>query len=241
MDRCIDLAMAKSISEYVERVTFWQAEDQGKLHGLMSYRAEGYAAFPKIGFSDPVKKARDFSLLESVEKYSWPEFWHNQNIGFDREAGFNPWPAELAQLKIRDHSYIFPFIQRPWHVCISIGRIGENGVVLGAACSKDREKSKEHAFSEMLRKYIATNNIRNGFVADWPEWAERLMFLAEHGNSSYEKRLSSSEAETILLPDLELDGEVLDHPFRQFYHVYRTQFKGKVGYFGNQGKEVGYL
>lgn len=244
MDRDLNHAVAKAISEYIERLYNWTlAENENQQAPYVNYDNTGFAAYPKLSCSS-LKKARDRSLEDSTEKYCWPEFFHNHSIGYQlSEAGkADPMLSDIPDTGIVKTQYIYPKVDGDLHFCICLGFVGKHGIIPGTACHANPEKAREDSFTEMIRKLLIAENYLSGKLANNTEFSKRLIHLYQNGKSIYDQRLKFNGPDTIHLPPLKED-KLLAHPFDKDYVVYRTLFHGQQPYFNSDRNcsEIGYV
>ena len=232
-----DLAVAKCMSEYIERLAQRMGEKRNDPL-CMKFGTDGFAAFPKF-YPSSLKRVRASSLLESIERYSWHSFWH-QKVAYESSHDSHLLEQyNLAHLDLREIINIYPSIEGHIKLCICLGGISSSGLVVGGGCGYTYEEARERAFCEALRHYIAISNVRKGFPLSNSSYCKRLAFLAEEGFDLYRDRLKISGRGSVSLPELEVDS-LIHHPFERFYHVYRTQFQGQKAFISSQ-VDVGYL
>lgn len=236
MDKNKNVAVAKCISEFIERAAFRHGLSIGDPH-CRTQRSEGFAALP-LHVSSCEKKVRDISLCESIERYSWPHFWHH-DIGFTKESAAHSTLSFSQKIPLQSLEYIFPDIDSKYIFCICLGKIGSDGAIVGSACAKTKQEAQEHAMTEMIRHYIGVVNIRNGYESQDKNYGNRLKYLSEKGFSLYKKRLQKNSGVAITLPKLEIDS-IIDHNFSETHMVYRTRFFGQMQFI-NENIEVGYI
>ncbi len=240
MDVRPGLALAKALSEYVERVAFlllWQQSTP--LSGESS--SDGFAALPRLRWvKNHRQQVREISLAESIERLCWPRFWSDPHVAFTTEALSPASTALLASCpQLYGAQHIFPRIASKYHLCISMVRIGSQGVVLGGGCHLHKNQAIFKSLQEVIRHYFANLNIKNGFYSPTSLYQRRLHYLGQYGFSAYKDRLALQGKAVIKLPRLRHDREV-EHPFIDNYVVFRTRFSGQ-GAFIDDDETLGYV
>jgi hypothetical protein len=233
------LALSKALSEYVERLAFWEGGKNNQPLCQTSH-SEGFAALPYLwNYQRTLQQVRSISYGESIERFCWPQFWHDTRVGFRRRrlSSRNRLYLSLCR-EITEVEHVFPFIAGKYILCISLGRIGKSGVVLGASCHPQLEHAIFGSLTELIRHYFALRNIANGGQV-LSNYQRRLAYLSQSGYPLYKKRLSSRGTQKIRLPSLYLDGCV-DHYFKKSYLVYRSRFVGQP-IFVDKNEKNGYI
>ena len=233
-------ALAKSMSEYVERIAFRNGKNNGNSL-CQTNRSEGFAAYPYLSFNKnkALARVREISLCESIERYSWPYFWSNKSVNFELQDCKKSTIDEISKLTgIEDIQHIFPSLTCEQILCISIAKIGNHGAIVGACCSKEKNTAIRGSIHELIKHYIGFKKIDTELDIK-SDYINRLYHLSKVGFSLYQERLSFRGKESIILPHLELDG-LVNHPFDQSFLVYRTRFKGQPDFISDS-PNLGYM
>lgn len=233
-------ALIKSISEYVERISF----RHGKMKGYslcQTNRSEGFAAYPYLPFNKKkiIDIAREISVCESVERFSWPYFWLDKSIGYQIVDCKHPIQNCVFSLTgIESIQHIFPAVKSDKILCISIAKTGPQGAILGASCSKNRNRAITGSIHELIKHYIGLKKI-DSYPSIQSNYIKRLHHLSKVGFSLYKERLSFKGTNTINLPRLEMDS-LIPNPFDRYFVVYRTRFEGQMEFI-SESLNLGYI
>lgn len=230
IDRNPDIAIAKGISEYIERLVLWgEGYEEPLFRDKAPHYLEniGFAAYPRLLAFRADQKARRRALEDSTEKFCFPEFCQHTSLAFRQEDPENdPLLARVLATDIRKTRYIFPAISGSLSFCICFGYTGEKGMIPGTACRTKPEEAREAAFIEMLRKYVMTLRGLRGELPENPKWLSLMIRNFREGQNIWEPRLQKKSDGMIRLPALEFDQK-LPHPFDHDYVVHRALYQGQ--------------
>ena len=232
MDKNMDLAVGKAISEYIERLVNWTNPEAFSGFSPHYRESTGMAAYPRLSYGT-VAKARRHALEDATERFCFQEFQLSDEVGWSLEA-YDDDPALMGvpENEIFKIIYLFPKVRSSLKFCICVGYLGDNGIVPGTACDTSKAKVSEQAFSEMIRQYIIAKNVLAGHLPEEGNYLRKLMKDVRGGRQNFERRIAHNALGAIRLPKLEFDQEV-DHGFQSDYVVYRAMYKGQRSVFSD--------
>jgi hypothetical protein len=129
-----EVAVLKTQSEYVERRAL-------QTSGVAT-SSTGFAAFPFIFFKKrAISQARKYAYGEMVERYAWPEWFHNKNIAYQLRSDVCTvnqkfYQAIQNEIKFSNLTIIQPKLELDNLQVVIIYALSEVGLVCGGAAHK---------------------------------------------------------------------------------------------------------
>jgi len=241
------VAAIKGIVEYVERTAFREGKQAG-LRSCLTERSDGFAGFPTVGlsFRSAGQAARRNALHEACERFVWPTWWDNSNVGqavvtVDDELLYSPLASSLLSevsklICVKRFLCVEPFIEnshRPGSLIILIAELVNGGVATGGAFGPPRCAGRSiRAASELYRHSLALARLSRHDASPNGFYQERLAYFAtKEGGLLLEARLSKGGSDKISYPRLAVDEEI-PHRAIKLVTVHRCLFEGQPPFVG---------
>lgn len=247
MDSDPSVAVLKSLVERAERYAFSEGYRRG-LKSCSTERSDGFAAFPK-GISDrPEEIARKNAFEEAVERYVWASWWDRPNLAhktsvFDRSRASALSKNLLEQIdrnvEAEEIKLVQPKIDPSLGLSVKLYFLflRPYGVVSGGACgpTTSENQTEYRALCELYRHAVSVSRMREKNRIPSTFYEQRLSFFgnSEAGQIILEDRLCQVGTDTIYLPHLSIDEQVL-HQMDDLIAVHRCYFENQPPFVGGK-------
>ncbi len=236
IDKNLDVALAKALTEFLERTLGHNDLNDYKIFNM---RSDGFAAYPV--YTDLISSqavARRNALNEAIERFVWSNWWDYNNIYFEKS---NIISEEIEFLKKDFLLKNVIKIEIPTNLNVSLviflaERINGGYITGGAAGhSSDQVQVHSRAFGELLRHLLAVSRIENNSTkAGLSFYEERLWrFASGEWNELVQKRLAVECNGVIELPSLIVDNQII-HKYTDLVSIHRCYFDGQSDFIGGQ-------
>lgn len=238
-----DIALIKSLTEYIERMLSKEVSNQFKSMGV--YRSDGFAAFPNDSENlDIAKICSHNAFHEAYERYCWANWWDNSDYSFTIQEQLHFSSAKnlffynylIKNFDLEKLLYISPTtnLVHQSKTIIIFAKIRNYGYVSGGAADfvENTNSIVTRAFSELTRHLIAFQKMKVSPSKKFTFYENRLFnFACGQNNFIVEKRLSASGNKILLLPDLAFNDS-FQHRFANDFILHRCLFKNQPIFMG---------
>ena len=237
IDLNYEVSYAKALTEYQERTLLTGVEHFSfKLHE----KSDGVAAFPAL-FNDALKRVRQNSYNEAVERYLWANWWDNPQVRYEsKEASQLPYAQELIQyfhLESLTSIYIkhLPIESGTPNVDLHIlvAKNHDGGFLTGGAAGGMLETREiyNRAFGELLRHLIVFESFKKN-KSPKSFYEKRLWgFASGEWSKIVQERLSHNGDHILELTPLIAD-ELIRHPHDDLVLIHRSLFTNQPHFVG---------
>ncbi len=219
-----EVAIAKSVSEFVERNAF-QAEAQK--YSIVD--STGFAARPIQGILAR-KMTRWSAYFEATERFFAFHWWENRSISHSVATLNRGRDSFLASLGIADKFERVLQIQvgTPGmeDVLILVGMLPIRGFVVACAAgwAWERPKTLFRASAELMRHFYIVKRLQSASCQPSSLYSEKLLFMASGAlDKAIKSRLECSGMKECEKPRVMFDGKI-NHQFEDIYYVHRFCF-----------------
>lgn len=235
------LSTLKALSEYVERLAFYQQSDK-----IVSNGSTGFAAHPKIMSLSSVKQARTRAYYEAYERYVWPTWWDNSKFGANI-TDINTFPrfknlvdqllgSIKSQVKYKSIKLIFPTVEEEHYLVICCMFLRPQGVIVGGAAGRHKDKKSliTHAVVELVRHVITYVRAQHLKIQSQNIYERKLLLFASgKRDDEVTARLNQKSNEVITATNLVVD-EKIRHDLDKYFYVHRCSLRNQFDLADNE-------
>jgi len=209
--RSWEIAVLKSQTEYVEREAV-RAVNVGS--------STGFAAFPFIFFKKrAIAQAKKYAYAEMVERYSWPEWFNNEDIAYQLRSEVCEANKQFYQGIQKEMDFSKLYIIQPQLVdnlqLVILYAFNEFGLVCGGAAHKHREQAELSALKELYMHAIGLFRMKHQGLQPTTVYDKRVYWISEQ-HQLLQKRLTQGNAG---------QGKIgVSVPFPVAFHDIKTEF-----------------
>lgn len=224
------LALAKALSEYVERNAL------GEIASLdpLVFDSSGFAARPLSGLIPLEKwKTQSAARFEALERYFGYHWWEDESVGHTVSILDEKKFISFEQLDLVGKFAKIVLVQVQTRgledVLVLIGMFPEKGFTLGCAAgwAWERPKTFFRASVELMRHFQIVHRRQLAKIPSNSPYDLKLMHLASgEVDISLQNRLSLIGKKSLSRPKVAFDGPV-KHQYSDLYYVYRCVFEGQ--------------
>jgi len=238
-----DIAVIKSLTEYIERLLSKEVSVQFKNMGID--RSDGFAAFPTCYENlDFLKSCSDNAYHEAFERYCWATWWDNPEYSFTVREKLHTSSSQnlcfysylIKNFDLEKLFYISPNtnLTHQSETIIIFAKIRNYGYVTGGAAgfTKNLCSIVDRAFSELTRHLLAFQKMKITATKNLTFYEKRLFnFASGKNNFLVEARLSSKGKKVLVLPAL-LFNSSFNHRFSDHFILHRCLFYNQPVFMG---------
>lgn len=233
IDKDPHIALAKSLSEFLERKISKQSEENAV---RLTERSDGFAAFPVYsGKINAQSKAQQNALGEATERFAWASWWDDSSVAYTTK---NLNTAISEQLRKDFHLKSLTEIIVPTTIDLSLkillAETANGGFVTGgAAGTQDEDKETfSRAFGELLRHLLVVKRMTNSDRSNLSFYEQRLWgFASGDWSDLVIRRLRQNSNKILELPPLVVN-QPISHLHQDLVSIHRCLFENQPIFIG---------
>lgn len=233
IDRDPHIALAKSITEFLERKLSKESDDSVV---KLTERSDGFAAFPVYSDQDfAKKKARQNALGEATERFAWASWWDDLSVGFKIEIVNTVLSDRLcSEFLLKSIRLITVPTSSHLSLKILLAEMATGGFVTGGAAGapEQEEETFSRAFGELLRHLIVVKRMSESDRTVLSFYEQRLWgFASGDWSDLVIERLNKTSGKMLQLPPLLVD-QAVSHPHSDLVSIHRCLFENQPIFIG---------
>ena len=243
-----DLAVLKSISEFVERLAFKSGKKAG-IGACQTDRSDGFAAFPRtwITRAGAREEARTRALHEATERFVWAHWWDSPAIAHSIQDALiyasesSSGTALLSSLPLfsspRRLIAVTPHVAaNDKLVILMLCELKGGGFLSGGACgyANRRKEIVTRASAELFRHALAHSRMIETSRPPEGFYQKRLAhYCSPMGEEEVLRRLASQGTKAVRLPPLGTDADI-PHAASDVVLVHRCLYRDQPPFMGGK-------